>query len=57
MMDLSIRAVDAESQIFRKNVKFKFHAVKQQILRSFPPNAARILISLIYNHFIRKIRI
>ena len=39
MMDLSIRAVDAESQILRKNVKFKFHAVKQQILQSFPPNA------------------
>ena len=57
MMDLSIRAVDAESQIFRKYMTFKFHAVKQQILRSFPSNAARILISLVYNHFIRKIRI
>ena len=57
MMDLSIRPVDAKSQIFRKNVKFKFHAVKQQILRSFPSNAVRILILLIYNHFIRKIRI
>ena len=57
MMGLSVRAVDAESQIFRKNVKFKFHAVKQQILRSFPPNAARILNSLIYNYFIRKVRI
>ena len=57
MMDLSVRVVDAESQIFRKNVKFKFHSVKQQILSRFPSNAARILISLIYNHFIRKIRI
>ena len=57
MMDLRVRAVDTESQIFLKNVKFKFHAVKQQILRSFPSNAARILISLIYNHFIIKIRI
>ena len=47
-MDLSVRTVDTESQIFRKNVKFTFHAVKQQILRSFPLNAARILISLIY---------
>ena len=54
-MDLSIRAVDTESQIFKKNTKFKFHAVKQQILHFFRPNAARILFSVIIYHFIRKI--
>ena len=56
MMDLSIKAVDVESQIFKKNLKFKFQAVKQQILQRFPPNAVRILFSVIFNHFVRKIR-
>ena len=56
MTDVIIRAVDAESQIFKKNLKFRFHAVKQQNLRIFRPNAARILFSVIIIHFIRKIR-
>ena len=46
-MELIIRAVDADCQIFKKNLKFKFHAVKQQILRIFAPNSARILFSVI----------
>ena len=56
MVDLSIRAVDWESQVFWKNLKFKFLAIRQQILRSFPPNADRILLTVIFNQFIRKIR-
>ena len=48
MVDLSIRVVDGESQIFRKNLKFKFLAIKQQILRSFPSNATSILLTVIF---------
>ena len=54
MVDLSIRVVDWESQVFRKNLKFKFLAIKPQVLRTFPPNAARILLTVIFNQFIKK---
>ena len=56
MTDVIIRAVDTESHIFKKNTKFRFRSVKQQILRIFRPNKARILFSVINIHFIRKIR-
>ena len=56
MANLSLRVVDWESQISRNTLKFKFLAIKQQILRSFSPNAARILETGTFNHFIRNIR-
>lgn len=54
--DVIIRAVDAESQNFKTNLKFTFHAVKQQILRIFRPNSARILFLVIIIHFISYMR-
>ena len=54
MVDLSIRDIGGESQIFRKNLKFQFQCIKLKILWRLQPISVRTVLIVIFNDLIRK---